>query len=66
MNIYIGNLSAEVSESDLRQSFSEFGQVTTASVIKDKFTNQPRGFGFVEMPIKTKLKTLSKALTVKS
>ena len=52
MNIYIGNLSPDVTEGDLRQAFSAFGQVTTATVIKDKFTNQPRGFGFVEMPNK--------------
>ena len=52
MNIYIGNLSTDTTEGDLRQAFSAFGQVTTASVIKDKFTNEPRGFGFVEMPSK--------------
>ncbi len=50
MNIYVGNLSRDVTEADLRQAFSAFGQVSTATVIKDKFTSQPRGFGFVEMP----------------
>lgn len=49
MNIYVGNLSYEASDEDLRQAFSEFGEVTSASVIKDKFSGRSRGFGFVEM-----------------
>jgi len=52
MNIYVGNLAKEVSDEDLKQAFEAFGQVTTASVIKDKFTGESRGFGFVEMPDK--------------
>ena len=52
MNIYVGNLSREVTEEDLQQAFTEFGQVATAAVIKDKFTGESRGFGFVEMPSK--------------
>lgn len=50
MNIYIGNLSPEVTEDDLREAFETYGQVTSAKVIKDKFTGEPRGFGFIEMP----------------
>lgn len=50
MNIYVGNLAREVSEEDLRKEFEAFGQVTTITIIKDKFTNESRGFGFVEMP----------------
>jgi RNA recognition motif-containing protein len=50
LNIYVGNLSYEVNEEDLRQAFQAFGQITTVSVIKDKFTGQSKGFGFVEMP----------------
>ncbi len=50
MNIYVGNLSFEASEDDVRGLFSPFGQVSTVSLIKDKFTGQSRGFGFVEMP----------------
>ncbi len=53
MNIYIGNLSRDVSEDDLRQAFEAFGQITTVNIIKDKFSGEPRGFGFVEMPSKT-------------
>ena len=52
MNIYVGNLSREVSEEELRQEFMAFGQVTSVSIIKDKYSGQPRGFGFVEMPSK--------------
>ena len=52
MNIYAGNLSHEVTEEDLRQAFEAFGQVATVTIIKDKFTGEPRGFGFVEMPAK--------------
>ncbi len=53
MNIYIGNLSRDVSEDDLKQAFEAFGQITTVNIIKDKFSGEPRGFGFVEMPSKT-------------
>ena len=49
MNIYVGNLPREATEDDLRQAFEAFGQVTSAKVITDKFTGDPRGFGFVEM-----------------
>ncbi len=50
MNIYVGNLAREVTDDDLREAFAEFGQVSSASVIRDKFTRESRGFGFVEMP----------------
>ncbi len=50
MNIYVGNLSREVTEADLQEAFGAFGQVASASVIRDKFSNESRGFGFVEMP----------------
>jgi RNA recognition motif-containing protein len=52
MNIYVGNLSHDVTDEDLRQEFEEFGQVISATVIKDKFSGESRGFGFVEMPSK--------------
>ena len=52
MNIYVGNLSRDVTEEDLRQAFEAFGQVATVTMIKDKFSGEPRGFGFVEMPSK--------------
>ncbi len=50
MNIYVGNLSNSVSEDDLREAFQAFGEVAKAAVIKDKFSGESRGFGFVEMP----------------
>ncbi len=50
MNIYVGNLSYEVTSDDLRQAFEAFGQVSSANVIKDKYSGQSRGFGFIEMP----------------
>jgi len=52
MNIYVGNLVRTVNESDLRETFQAFGEVTTTSVIKDKFSGESRGFGFIEMPKK--------------
>jgi RNA recognition motif-containing protein len=52
MNIYVGNLSYNVTEEDLKTAFEAFGQVTSASIIKDKFSGQSKGFGFVEMPVK--------------
>lgn len=50
MNIYVGNLSYQATDDDLREAFEQFGQVSSAQVIKDKFTGRSRGFGFVEMP----------------
>jgi len=52
MNIYVGNLSRQVSEDELRKAFEAFGEVTSTSIIKDKFSGESRGFGFVEMPTK--------------
>ena len=52
MNIYVGNLSNTVNENDLREFFQAFGEVSTASVIKDKFSGESRGFGFIGMPNK--------------
>ncbi|MCG7857098.1 RNA-binding protein [Flavihumibacter sediminis] len=49
MNIYVSNLSFNVEDEDLREFFAEYGEVTSARVIMDKFTNKSRGFGFVEM-----------------
>lgn len=53
MNIYAGNLSRQTTEDDLRQAFEAFGQVESVNIIKDKFSGESRGFGFVEMPTKT-------------
>jgi len=50
MNIYVGNLANDVTEDDLRQLFEAFGQVESANVVKDRFSGESRGFGFVDMP----------------
>ena len=62
MNIYVGNLSHDVTEGELRQAFEAHGQVTSATVIKDKFTGDSRGFGFVEMPSADEAKAAMEAL----
>jgi RNA recognition motif-containing protein len=50
MNIYVGNLAYSVTEEDLKKAFEAFGQVSSANVIRDQYSNQSKGFGFVEMP----------------
>ena len=50
MNIYVGNLAYSVTEDDLREAFSAFGEVSRANVIMDRDTGRSKGFGFVEMP----------------
>jgi len=53
MNIYVGNLSYDIKEEDLRSAFEQFGAVESVKIIKDKFSGQSKGFGFVEMPSRT-------------
>jgi len=53
VNIYVGNLSREVTEDELRQAFEAFGQVTSVNIIKDRYSGESRGFGFVEMAAKS-------------
>jgi len=57
MNIYVGNLSHDMTEGDLRLTFESFGRVTSVNVIKDKYSGESRGFGFVEMPGKGEAQT---------
>ena len=52
MNIYVGNLSFDVTEGELREQFEAFGEVASVSIVKDKYSGQSRGFAFVEMPSK--------------
>jgi cold-inducible RNA-binding protein len=56
MNIYVGNLTLETTEDNLRQAFEAFGQVLTVNIIRDKITSQSRGFAFVGMPTDTEAK----------
>ena len=62
MNIYVGNLSHNTTEENLRQAFESFGQVTSARIIKDKYSGQSRGFGFVEMPAQSQAQTAIRSL----
>jgi RNA recognition motif-containing protein len=50
MNIYVGNLSYELTEEELRGEFEAFGEVSSVNIIMDRYSGRPRGFGFVEMP----------------
>jgi cold-inducible RNA-binding protein len=51
LNIYVGNLTYETTEEELREEFAAFGEVTSVSIIKDKYSGQSKGFAFVEMPL---------------
>jgi cold-inducible RNA-binding protein len=53
MKIYVGNLSYQATEDELRKEFEAFGTVMTASIVTDKYDNRPKGFAFVEMPNKS-------------
>jgi len=50
INIYVGNLPFSVSEDQLKELFENYGQVESATIVSDKFTGRPRGFGFIKMP----------------
>lgn len=62
MNLYIGGLTRDVTEEDLKKAFESFGQVTSVTIIKDKFSGESRGFGFVEMPSKEAAQTAMNSL----
>ncbi len=65
MNIYVGNLSYEVTEEDLKEAFGAFGEVGTVKVIKDNYTGRSKGFGFVEMPDKSEAQSAIEGLNGK-
>jgi len=50
MKIYVGNLPSELTEQELREEFAAFGEVASVSIVKDRYSGEPRGFAFVEMP----------------
>jgi RNA recognition motif-containing protein len=52
MRIYVGNLAKDTTENDLRPAFEEFGQIESITIIKDKYSGQSKGFGFVDIPSK--------------
>jgi RNA recognition motif-containing protein len=65
MNIYVGNLSYRMSDGELREVFSEFGEVSSARIINDRETGRSKGFGFVEMPDDNAANTAIEALNGK-
>ena len=66
MKIFIGNLSYNVTEGDLRQAFESFGQVVSATVIKDEQSGRSKGFGFVEMPVQAEAQAAIEVLNGKA
>ena len=66
MNIFIGNLSYNVTGGDLRQAFEAFGQVASATVIKDEQSGRSKGFGFVEMPVQAEAQSAIEVLNGKA
>jgi RNA recognition motif-containing protein len=62
VNIYVGNLSFQITEQDLRSEFEQFGKVDRAVIINDKMTGKSKGFGFVEMPNAAEAETAIKRL----
>ena len=65
MNIYVGNLPSDATDETIKQAFESFGEVTSARVIKDKYTGQSRGFGFVEMAVQSQAQTAINSLNGK-
>lgn len=53
MKMYVGNLSRDISEDELKQEFAAFGAIDSVVLIKDKFSGTAKGFGFVEMPVRS-------------
>jgi RNA recognition motif-containing protein len=65
MNIYVGNLPSNATDEAIREAFESFGQVTSVRIIKDKYTGESRGFGFVEMPDQAQAQAAMKSLNGK-
>lgn len=65
MRIYVGNLSYDVTEDELREEFAKFGNVASVSILSDKYTGKPKGFGFVEMDAKSEAEAAIVALNGK-
>lgn len=62
MNIYVGNIPRETTETEVRSAFEQYGEVSTVNLIKDRYTNILKGFGFVDMPKKTEAETAIQSL----
>jgi len=62
MNIYVGNISYETTEENLKEAFEVYGEVNTVKIIKDNYTGRSKGFGFVEMPAKAEAQSAIEGL----
>ena len=62
MNIYVGNIPRETTETEVRSAFEQYGEVSTVNLIKDRYTNILKGFGFVDMPKKTEAESAIQGL----
>jgi RNA recognition motif-containing protein len=65
MNIYVGSMSYNVTEEDLKEVFEAFGEVETVKIIKDMYSGRSKGFGFVEMPSKAEAQSAIEGLNGK-
>jgi len=65
MNIYVGNLSYETTEEDLKKAFEIYGAVESVRIIKDNYSGRSKGFGFVEMPTKSEAQSAIEGLNGK-
>ena len=65
MNVYVGNLSYDLSEEDLKNAFGEYGEVTSAKIISDRYSGRSKGFGFIEMSSDDEAKAAIEGLTGK-
>ena len=65
MNVYVGNLSYDLSEEDLKSAFEEYGEVTSAKIVSDRFSGRSKGFGFIEMTSDEEGKAAIEGLTGK-
>ena len=65
MNVYVGNLSYDLSEDDLKTAFEEYGEVSSAKIIFDRYSGRSKGFGFVEMSSDDEAKAAIEALSGK-
>ena len=65
MNVYVGNLSYDLSEEDLKSAFEEYGEVTSANIISDRYSGRSKGFAFIEMSSDDEAKAAIEGLTGK-
>ncbi len=65
MNIYVGNLAPDMREDELKEAFASFGTVESVSIIKDRYTGESKGFGFIEMPAKDEAQSAMDSLNGK-